>query len=173
MFTIIASVGAGIISKRHIPDRRVEEVIRKRRILVAAYLNIRIWVKLLCDPSRYIVKLYSVQAALRAHFLGHNSEKISDTHRGFEDISALKSEFVKRGIYRRYDCRGSVVRRKHRAASRFIFVGCEQLFQFRIFRSPRRIIAVKYSRDTAPTDLLTEDFLLVGWSGTDLAFDLI
>ena len=79
MLLVVFSVRNGIISKRHISDREVEKVVREIRVFVAVDLDFRIRVELLRDSPGDVVKLHAVQGTF-AHFFGHRTEKVPDSH---------------------------------------------------------------------------------------------
>ena len=68
-----------IISKWHISDNHIKEVIRICGILKSCDTDIGILIKLLCNSSRNAVKLHSIQLCFM-HCFRHTSKKVTDTH---------------------------------------------------------------------------------------------
>ena len=68
MVSVILFVCYTVISKRHVADHHVKEIIGICGFLESVHRNVRFLIKLFCDSSRDAVKLHTVQTAV-LHFL--------------------------------------------------------------------------------------------------------
>ena len=71
-----------IITKWHISDNYIKEVIRICCILKSCDTDIGILIKLLCNSSRNAVKLHPIQLT-SLHRCRHTPKEVTDTHRWF------------------------------------------------------------------------------------------
>ena len=109
ILSVIPSVRYAVIAERNITDSCVKEIVGICGILISLNLNIRCLIELLCDTTCYAVYLDTVQVAFLTHFVGHNTEKVSDTHSRLKDIAARKAEVFKSLVDSVYDRRRGVV----------------------------------------------------------------
>ena len=83
-----------VITKWHISDNHIKEVVRISGILKSCDADIGILIELLCDSARYAVQLHSIQSAL-LHGLRHASKEVSNAHRRLQYIAASETKLHK------------------------------------------------------------------------------
>ncbi len=76
---VIPFVRHFVISKRHIANDNIKEIIRIICLFKSCDLYICFGIELFCNPSGNIVKFHTIQPAL-LHFLRQHTKKIPDAH---------------------------------------------------------------------------------------------
>ena len=153
MVLIILLIDNTIIAKRNITDNHIKEVIGICGFLKTVNGYGSIGIELLCNSSRDTVKLHAVETAF-PHFLRQKSEEVTDTHRRFQDIAALKSHIGKSFVHRIDDYGRGIVCVKGRTSCGCIFFGRECFVKLDKFVCPRFFLLVKGICKTAPADIL-------------------
>ena len=147
-----------VVSKRHIPDRHIKEVIRIFTSLVPADPDLRIRIQLPGNPAADIVKLHSIQLCA-VHGRGQHSEKVPDPGRWLQHVPLGKPHVGKRLIHRPDDHRLRVMRIQDTAAGGSILLIRQQFSQGLAFLFPGIFSRVKSIRQPAPADITGKNIL--------------
>ena len=105
---IVGSVSHLVLTKRHVPNCHIKEIIGIVCLFKACDLHIGIRVKLPCDSSGNSVQLHTIKPAL-LHILRQHTEKVADTHCRLQDVAFGKAHSFHRIINRLDDNRACVV----------------------------------------------------------------
>ena len=123
---VVGFISNLILTKRHIADGKVKEVPAVSG-LKAAYCDVRLGIKLLCDAPGNRVQLYAVQMAV-SHFLRQHTKEIAHTAGRLQDVAGLKTHAA-HGLIDGPDYRGTgVVRVEGGTSGGGIFLRGQQFF---------------------------------------------
>ena len=96
MMAVIFLIHNAVVSKRHIADHHIKEIIGVGCLFKTINGNRCFLVKLFGNKPGDAIQLHTVQSAV-LHFLRQHTEEIADTHGRLQNISALKSH-LRQGI---------------------------------------------------------------------------
>ena len=153
---IVALIRHFELTERHIADCGIKEAVGEIGILKALHGNAVFLIQLLCNPSRNAVKLNTVKFCI-THTVGYKPHKVTDAAGGFKNIAAFEVHISKRFVYRLNNNGRRVKGCQCRLSCRRIIVLRKYAFQFFIMG----IVFFKKLRQTAPTDIIGKDTLLV------------
>ena len=159
-----------ILSERHVADGDVIEIPSVGGFK-SCHGNVRFGIKLLCNPPGNAVQLYAVEPAV-LHGFGQTAEEVPDAHAGLQNIARFKAHVFQRLIYGMNDGGTGIVGVQRGGSCRLVFLRCEKLLQFRIFRAPVFLLRVKGVCQTTPAHIPGEHFLLIGASLKSFGFQL-
>ena len=109
MQLIIPAVADLILSKRHIADGKVKEVVWQVGFFIARDLDFRFLVKLLRNASGQAIQLHAVQLGIVGIELAvPMAEERADTHTGFQHIAAHAANTLQGAIHSMNDRRRCV-----------------------------------------------------------------
>ena len=159
------------IIERHVTDCHVKETIGKMRFLISVDGDTVLLIELPCNSSRKAIKLDTVHLCI--HTLGEKSHKVTDTARGFKNVTTLEAHIFKSVIHR-LDNRGRRVKsRQRRFVGGFVFLIGKQIFQFIVLQVPIIFRSIKGIGKTAPSRILCKYLLLLGCCQAIFCFKLI
>ena len=142
--TGIFAVVHAVAAERYVAHHHIEIVVRIACFLKPLDLYVCLRIQLRGYPARNGIQLHTVQLTAIRNSLRHVSEKITRAQRRLQNaIVALYSEPFERGIYPADHLLARIVRIQHAPFRRFVFLRCEQGFEFRIFFLPLLIRFVK------------------------------
>ena len=97
---IIPAVADLILSKRHIADGKVKEVVRQVGFFIPCNLDFCFLVKLLCDTTGQAVQLHAIQLGIVGIELAVPvPEERADTHAGFQHITAHAADMLQGAVH--------------------------------------------------------------------------
>ena len=100
MQLIIPAVADLILSKRHIADGKVKEVVRQVGFFIACDLNFRFLVKLLRNAPGQAIQLHAVQLGIVGIELAVPvAEERTDTHTGLQHIAAHAADMLQGAVH--------------------------------------------------------------------------
>ena len=154
----------------HVPDGRIEEVVRETSSFVAVYGDIRLLIELAGDAARDAVQLDPIEFRSR-HALRHEAEEVSRAAGGLQDVAGAEPHPLQGAVDRFDDGGGRVVRIEGGGAGRGILLVTQKPLEFRILFAPRLVVFVKRLGQTTPADVPGQDLLLLGSGQSALALD--
>ena len=160
-----------IVSKRHIPDRKIEEVLAVG-CLKARHGDVGFGIELLGDTPADAVQLHAVQSAA-AHFLRQHPEEVADAHCRFQNVACPEAHIANSVIDCLNDGRSGVVRVQSGGSGSSVFFVGQKIFQFRILSRPCGFVRVKSVRQPAPAHILRKNVLLLRGGLPVLTLDLL
>ena len=168
---LILGVKYLIITKWHVSDHDIKEIVRVCSVLKPGNADRCILVKLLGYPTGNAVQFHAIQPVV-LHRRRHASKKVADSHGRLQNISALKSKLYQRLVHAHGNLRRSIKGIIDRGSCCCVLLLCKQFFQLRIFAVPVPIMLIKYLWQTAPADILRQDLLFLRCGKPLLSLDL-
>ena len=162
MQLIIPAVADLILSKRHIADGNVKEVVRQVGFFIPCDLDFCFLVKLLCDTTGQAVQFHAVQLGIVGIELAVPvAEERADTHTGLQHIAAHAADMLQGAIHSVNDRRRRVKGSQGRFPRGGVFVLGQQGFQLLVLGMPVILAGVKGICQTAPAKIASQNVLFL------------
>ena len=159
-----------VVPKRNITHSQIVEVSAVCRFKTGDF-DFCVGIELLSDSSGDGIKLHTIQTAA-LHLRGQHTKEVTDTHGGFQNVAGLKAHLPDRIVDGANDRRTGVVSVQRGRSCRSIFVLGQQILQRGVLLCPISLIRVKGICQTAPADIVRQNFLLFGSSVAVLVLQL-
>ena len=168
MQLIIPAVADLILSKRHIADGKVKEVVRQVGFFIPCNLDFCFLVKLLCDTTGQAVQLHAVQLGIVGIELAVPvPEERADTHAGLQHIAAHAADMLQGAVHSVNDRRRCVKCCQGGFPRGGVFILGQQGFQLLVLGMPVILAGVKGICQTAPAKITSQNVLfLLGCGGS-------
>ena len=159
---IIPAVADLILSKRHIADGKVKEVVRQVGFFIACDLNFRFLVKLLRNAPGQAIQLHAVQLGIVGIELAvPMPEERTNAHAGFQHIAAHTADMLQGAIHSMNDRRRCVKGSQRGFPRSGVFVLGQQGFQLLVLGMPVILAGVKGICQTAPAKIASQNVLFL------------
>ena len=154
-----------VVAERHVGNREIEGIRRKRDVLERLRPDVRIGVERLGEPGGERVDFDTGQMRARRHRIRHHAKKVSESAGGLKDATVFETKTVQRRIHRPDDGGRSVMGVEDSGPRGTQFIGLKQSGQLLLLGSPLRGVRRRgeHLRQSAPADIFGDDgFFLRG-----------
>ena len=159
---IIPAVADLILSKRHIADGKVKEVVWQVGFFIPCNLNLRFLVKLLRDTTGQAIQLHAIQLGIVGIELAVPvAEERADTHAGFQHIAAHAADMLQGTVHSVNHRRRCVKGSQGGFPCGSIFVLGQQGFQLLVLGMPVIFAGVKGICQTTPAKIASQNVLFL------------
>ena len=156
-----------VVPKRNITHSQIVEVSAVCRFKTGDF-DFCVGIELLSDSSGDGIQFHTVKAAA-LHLRGQHTKEVTDTHGGFQNVACLKAHLSYRIVDGANDRGTGIVGVQRRSSCRSIFILGQQIFQSGVLLRPISLIRVKGICQTAPADIVRQNFLFFRSSVSVLA----
>ena len=154
---IIGLIRNLIVAERNVADCQIIKI-PAIRSFKARHLDFSVRIEFLSDTPTDGVQLHSIEIAV-SHGVREHTEKVTDTHCRFQNISCFKSHLSDRIIDGTNDGRTGIVGIQGTSSCCGIFFRRQGCIKFSELLSPACLVFIKSSCKPTPTDILGKDFL--------------
>ena len=162
MQLIIPAVDDLILSKRHIADGKVKEVVRQVGFFIPCNLDFCFLVKLLRNAPGQAIQLHAIQLGIVGIELAVPvPEERADTHAGFQHIAAHTADMLQGAVHGVNDRRRCVKGCQGGFPRGGIFVLGQKGFQLFVLGVPVILAGVKGICQTAPAQITSQNVLFL------------
>ena len=162
MQLIIPAVADLILSKRHIADGKVKEVVRQVGFFIPCNLDFCFLVKLLRNAPGQAIQLHAVQLGIVGIELAvPMPEERTDTHTGFQHIAAHTADMLQGAIHSMNDRRRCVKGSQRGFPRSGVFILGQQGFQLLVLGMPVILAGVKGICQTTPAKIASQNVLFL------------
>ena len=160
MQLIIPAVADLILSKRHIADGKVKEVVRQVGFFIAHDFDFRFLVKLLRDTTGQAIQLHAIQLGIVGIELAvPMPEERADTHTGLQHIAAHAADMLQGAVHGVNHRRRRVKGSQGGFPCSGVFILGQQIFKLLVLGMPVILAGVKGICQTAPAEIASQNVL--------------